>query len=51
MVAFIRALEDYRAAFGPDRKGQTEILDILKKHNVVVLPETRTLFIPPDYKP
>jgi NitT/TauT family transport system substrate-binding protein len=51
MVAYIRALEDYRAAFGPDKKDQPAILEILKKHNVVVLPETKSLGIPADYKP
>jgi NitT/TauT family transport system substrate-binding protein len=51
MVAYIKGMEDYRAAFGPDKKDQPAILDILKKHNVVVIPETVPLGIPADYKP
>jgi NitT/TauT family transport system substrate-binding protein len=51
MVAYIRALEDYRAAFGPEKKDQEAILNILKKYNVVVLPRTKPLGIPADYKP
>jgi NitT/TauT family transport system substrate-binding protein len=51
MVAYIRGMEDYRAAFGPDKKDQPAILEILKKHNVVVIPQTVSLGIPADYKP
>ncbi len=51
MVAFLRALQDYRAAFGPERKNYDEILGILKKYNVNILPQTPSLGIPDDYKP
>jgi len=51
MVAFLRAMEDYRAAFGPEQKDRDGILAILKKYNVTILPSTPSLGLPADYKP
>ena len=51
MVAYIRALRDYRAAFIDGDKGRAELVTILKKYNMEVVPETPMLDFPADAAP
>jgi NitT/TauT family transport system substrate-binding protein len=52
MIAYVRAIQDYRAAFfGPQKKGNAEIVSILKKYNMEVLPDTMMVDFPEDAAP
>ena len=51
MVAYLRALRDYRAAFIDGSTGRPEILAILKKYNMEVAPGTPMLDFPADAAP
>ena len=46
MVAYLRALKDYRAAFIDSTKGSPELVAILKKYNMELLPDTPMLDFP-----
>ena len=51
MVAYLRALRDYREAFLGGGKGAPEIAALLKKHNMELTPETPMLDFPTDGAP
>lgn len=48
MVAYLRALRDYRAAFIDGTQGAAQIAALLKKHNMELTPETPMLDFPVD---
>lgn len=51
MVAYMKGMQDYRRAFGPDKVGTGEIVSILRKYNILVTPETPAAGIPDDFAP
>jgi NitT/TauT family transport system substrate-binding protein len=51
LVAYLRALKDYRAAYIDSAAGSPPIAAALKKHNMELLPETPMLDFPADAEP
>jgi NitT/TauT family transport system substrate-binding protein len=51
MIGYLKAMRDYRLAFGPDKIGTADIIAILQKYNIMVTPETPSAGIPDDYAP
>ena len=51
MVAYLKAMNDYRDAFGPDKRDTAAIVAILAKYNIQITPETPSLGIPDDMAP
>jgi NitT/TauT family transport system substrate-binding protein len=51
MVAYLKAMRDYRLAFGPERIATVEITAILRKYNILITPETPVAGIREDCAP
>lgn len=51
LVAYLRALRDYRAAFIDGTTGAPELAAMLKKHNMELTPDTPMLDFPADARP
>lgn len=51
MVAYMRALRDYREAFITKKRNGADLVAILQKHNMTVLPETPMVDLPSDGAP
>jgi NitT/TauT family transport system substrate-binding protein len=51
MIAYLKAMRDYRLAFGPEKIGTAEIVSILQKYNIMISPDTPSAGIPDDCAP
>jgi NitT/TauT family transport system substrate-binding protein len=51
MIAYLKAMRDYRRAFGPEKAGTQEIIEMLKKYNIMISAETPVANIPEDLAP
>src|SRR5260370_25990154 len=51
MIAYLKAMRDYRLAFGPEKIGTAESVSILQKYNIMVTPDTPSAGIPDDCAP
>jgi NitT/TauT family transport system substrate-binding protein len=51
MIAYLKAMRDYKRAFGPEKIGTAEIISILQKYNIMITPETPSAGIPDDCAP
>ena len=51
MIAYLKAMRDYRLAFGPEKIDRDKIVSILKKYNIIVEPDTPVAGIPEDCAP
>lgn len=51
MVGYLKGVRDYGLAFGEAQTNKDEILSILKKYNIEILPDSPSLFIPEDGAP
>ena len=51
MIAYLKAMRDYRLAFGPEKRDTAAITAILRKYNIVITPETPSAGIPEDGAP
>jgi hypothetical protein len=48
MLAWLRGVADYNAAFGPERRGTDEAVQILREHAIPVNPTTQLPGFQPD---
>jgi NitT/TauT family transport system substrate-binding protein len=51
MIAYLRGLRDYKQAFGPEKKGNADVVALLKKYNMNITPETPSMGVPDDGAP
>jgi NitT/TauT family transport system substrate-binding protein len=51
MIGYLKAMRDYRLAFGPKKIGMADSVAILRKYNIMVTPETPSLGVPDDCAP
>jgi NitT/TauT family transport system substrate-binding protein len=51
MIAYLRGLHEYKAAFGPDKKNTADVVALLKKYNMNITPDTPSMGVPDDGAP
>jgi len=51
MVAYLKGLHDYKMAFGPQKQSVDQIVEILRKYNILVTPDTPAPDISDDAAP